>query len=488
MKLARYAWLAIAPVLAAGALVAAPGRVQEGFPHDKHANLFPLCTTCHAGAVEPGEPIWPAPAACGSCHDGVVQQPVTWEPRPGPRPGNRRFTHEQHDRAVTAHDLLDSAAIRNCTTCHTQPAAPRMHVENAVVQRCLDCHGLIQPHVDVPARECAKCHVPLTEAPLLTTASIQQFPEPASHDAPDFIFAGHGRLAREPGSMPERPGVAASCATCHTRNLCITCHVNAAESPVISALGLDDRSPVFATVLPVPPSHHAPDFLRTHGRQAERGTATCATCHTRESCMTCHVAPLRAVAVLPASAPDRAPGAQLTRHAPPSHELADFRERHGREANARPATCATCHTRSMCLECHRPDVDRKPRYHTANFLTRHPSAAYSREASCSDCHNPAQFCQSCHQQSGLVAAGRIGGAGYHDVFRGFGLGHGQAARQSLESCAACHAERDCTACHSAVGGGFRFNPHGPGFNAARMQAKNPSLCIACHGRAIPGTG
>jgi hypothetical protein len=139
----------------------------------------------------------------------------------------------------------------------------------------------------------------------------------------------------------------------------------------------------------------------------------------------------------------------------------------------------------MCLTCHRPDVGPQSRYHPESFLTRHPSAAYSRSASCSDCHNPAQFCQSCHQQAGVVAARRIGAAGYHDAFRGFALGHGQAARQSLESCASCHAERDCTACHSAVGGGFRFNPHGPGFNAARMRSKNPSLCIACHGTAIP---
>jgi hypothetical protein len=140
----------------------------------------------------------------------------------------------------------------------------------------------------------------------------------------------------------------------------------------------------------------------------------------------------------------------------------------------------------MCLECHRPDGSRQSRYHADNFITRHPSSAYAREANCSDCHNPAQFCQSCHQQAGLVATARIGQKGYHDAFRGFSLGHGQAARQSLESCASCHAERDCTACHSAVGGGFRFNPHGPNFNAARIRSKNPSVCIACHGRVIPG--
>jgi hypothetical protein len=128
---------------------------------------------------------------------------------------------------------------------------------------------------------------------------------------------------------------------------------------------------------------------------------------------------------------------------------------------------------------------RQAGYHPAQFLTRHPSSAYAREANCSDCHNAAQFCQSCHQQSGLVATSKLGKTGYHDVFRNFSLGHGQAARQSLESCVACHAERDCTTCHSAVNGGFRFSPHGPGFNADRMRSKNASLCTACHGNSIP---
>jgi hypothetical protein len=125
-------------------------------------------------------------------------------------------------------------------------------------------------------------------------------------------------------------------------------------------------------------------------------------------------------------------------------------------------------------------------YHPAAFLTRHPSAAWSRQANCSDCHNPGQFCQTCHLQSGLTAgANRLGGRGFHDAIPNFSLGHGQAARQTLESCASCHAERDCTACHSSVGGGFGFSPHGPGFNSERLLKKNPSLCVACHGTAIP---
>jgi hypothetical protein len=362
-----------------------------------------------------------------------------------------------------------------------------MIVQRAVVQKCLECHALPGSHFDVPSAACATCHVPLSEAPGLTTADIARFPRPAGHDAPNFVLAGHGKAAAATTARGT-PTVAASCATCHARNLCIACHVNAPESPVIQALALDARAPEYVATQPVPASHARANFLLAHGKEAQRASATCATCHTRESCATCHVANApRVIASLPAAGPGRAVGAQPTRRAPVSHTF-EFRERHGPEANARPATCESCHARSSCLECHRPGDARPSGYHPQNFLTRHPSSAYSREANCSDCHNPAQFCQSCHQQSGLTAQARLGRAGYHDAFRGFNLGHGQAARQSLETCVGCHTERDCTACHSAVGGGFRFSPHGPGFNAARARARNPAVCVACHGTAIPRGG
>ena len=48
-------------VLAAGALFAAPQAIRaprDPFPHDKHAKMFPLCVTCHAGVGEPGQPMF----------------------------------------------------------------------------------------------------------------------------------------------------------------------------------------------------------------------------------------------------------------------------------------------------------------------------------------------------------------------------------------------------------------------------------------------
>jgi hypothetical protein len=456
------------------------------FPHEAHASVFPACTTCHAGVIETGKPMFPDPVRCTACHDGVVERRVDWTPRLGPRPGDRKFTHEAHSRATTLKNPADSALIRNCAGCHNNPGGQRMQVKSAVLPRCLQCHGFDETHFNLPVGECARCHVPLTSALSITRDEIQHFPKPDSHSAPDFLLGGHGKLARvrtARGGM----SVAASCATCHARNLCLSCHVNAPDSPVISALALDDRVPAYRGTLPRPASHASTNFIRVHGRDAQRPPTTCGTCHARESCLTCHVSPPPVViAALSPSGAGRAPGVHLTRTPPSTHTREFTRAAHGPAASARPTSCETCHQRASCLECHRPDAGRQSRFHAASFLTRHPSAAYAREANCADCHNPAQFCQSCHKQSGLVATSRIGPSGYHDAFRGFSLGHGQAARQSLESCASCHAERDCTACHSAVGGGFRFNPHGPGFNAAKMKAKNPSLCVACHGRAVPG--
>ena len=119
--------------------------------------------------------------------------------------------------------------------------------------------------------------------------------------------------------------------------------------------------------------------------------------------------------------------------APASHRDPAFLRRHGGQARKEAARCTVCHTQESCL-------DATPGYHPAGFLASHPAAAYTRESSCSDCHNQGQFCANCHLNAGLVSPGRLRGAGYHDAKQSFLLNHGQAARQSLESCMSCHSE------------------------------------------------
>jgi hypothetical protein len=102
---------------------------DDRFQHARHARLFPLCATCHAGVTEAGQPVWPNPSGCASCHDGVIQQRVNWQPRTTGLPTrNLRFTHEGHARAATAKNPADSALSRNCSACHNERGAARMEV------------------------------------------------------------------------------------------------------------------------------------------------------------------------------------------------------------------------------------------------------------------------------------------------------------------------------------------------------------------------
>ncbi len=466
------------------ALVAGtPGAAQDpasrqGFDHVRHRQVLPSCTGCHVGAVEPDSAMWPDSVACAACHDGAVRPAVSWQPPDTPRPSNQRFLHDLVSLMVRP--AAGQPEPPACVDCHQDEGAPWMTVRRAVVQRCLDCHGVRVPHLAAPDTACASCHLPLVEATDLTRDRIAAWPAPPSHREVGFARReGHGVAAQ--GSAGGAP-VAASCATCHARDFCITCHVDAPEQAVIQALEPDARSTAIATRLAPPASHADPGFLGRHGAIVRRTPAACATCHARESCATCHVGAPRLAAALHRREPGRGPGALTTRRAPPSHGQR-FADRHAVVAASAPATCAGCHIRTDCLACHRPDAGAAPGFHPVGFLTRHPAAAYARETSCADCHNVGGFCASCHASAGLTAT-RTLGSGYHDASRFFIAGHGGAARQSLESCVGCHTEPDCLQCHSALGG-RHFNPHGPGFDPERLRRKNPEMCTACHGTAIP---
>lgn len=454
----------------------------DGFDHPKHAKLFPRCESCHVGASTADSTIWPTAASCADCHDGTIERRVAWQPRVGAPASNLRYDHIRHQRAgLRAASRDSSRSPPTCASCHGTVDGKPMEVRRSQAAQCLACHRSTGDHLVQADTACGTCHVPLPEAPRLTAERVKAFPVPPGHRDPGFLLPkGHGAAAKSTGAG----AVAASCSTCHAREYCIACHVNAPETPTIQALGLDARSLVHRSELKAPASHRAADFGRRHGNRLDGAVKACATCHTQASCVACHQgAGSPAIGALPAGGPGRGPGAKVLRTRPINH-TADFARRHGGPATAASTSCTTCHTRDSCLECHRPGPGARPGYHPAGFLTQHPAAAYTRETSCADCHNQLQFCAACHQQSGLTAKVALGKAPFHDGKRFFIVGHGQAARQNLESCVSCHAERDCLTCHASLGG-RRFSPHGPGFNPVRLKRKNPEMCTACHGTAIP---
>jgi len=383
-----------------------------------------------------------------------------------------------------------------------QTPQPFDHLKHArLFPSCSSCHAGAAPgaagaSLSPDSASCASCHDGTIQKRVAWTPRAALRPSNLRFDHWTHATAAthHGDTTSctpchtEAGTprMAVRPPVVGRCLDCHGIR---TTHLAAPDAacatchlPLARAASLT-RGDIAG--FPAPPSHDDPRWLTRegHGIVARSAiTTSCATCHAREFCYQCHAGGAPP-RVIAALASDPRSTALVAHRAPASHGV-NFADRHGPLASANSASCSSCHIRADCLECHRPSAAAGGGYHGAGFLARHPAAAYVRETSCNDCHSERSFCTACHAQAGLVATRGLR-TGYHDAKQFFVAGHGGAARQSLESCVSCHAERDCLPCHSAQGG-RRFNPHGPGFDPAGMRRKNFEMCTVCHGAAVPG--
>jgi hypothetical protein len=492
---ARATFLAVAAAALGSGLWAWTQQREPAFPHEVHARLFPVCAGCHEGALT-GDyaAMFPSPETCASCHDGVREPVVRWE-RPAPRETNLVFSHPQHAEVSRA-----AGAPATCQTCHGVDRRRWMAVRVAQAETCLDCHAHAAPAHLAETNPCRTCHVPVSEAPRLATAAIAAFPLPPSHEAPDFL-ARHGATAAQ---------AQANCAVCHSRESCERCHANASAVPAIAALGGDARVASLVTgrapTYPVPASHLTPDWTLRHGPPALANIESCANCHTRPGCRSCHIGDgaQQVIAQLPMPVPGGATGALMGMALPapgdprPVPATADARRRqqeraqvvrraelvhppgfdlrHKAAAGAGQPRCSTCHTDAFCTACH--ETNSRPGFHPPNFAMRHGAEAYGNRTDCAACHSVQAFCRDCHSETGRTAAGRLDVA-FHNAQPLWLLQHAQAARQSLQNCTTCHLQSDCMQCHSPVTG-WGVNPHGPGFDPRRMANRNQIMCARCH--------
>ncbi|OGU04123.1 MAG: hypothetical protein A2085_00995 [Gemmatimonadetes bacterium GWC2_71_10] len=431
----------------------------DSFPHARHQHLFTACDACHAGIDSSDVPArYPTPDFCLGCHDGSVARRVTWAPPP-PRATNVRFTHPAHPPIP-------------CESCHaaSDTAAP-MDVGRARPDRCVSCHAP-EAESHLAQTSCGPCHGSIGAARDLAVADIARFPQPPSHDS-SWVFR-HRDQATSP-----------TCATCHARQWCASCHVNAPRVAAIQALEPDDRVAALArsrhVVYPQPASHRTAGFLRTHGLTARAGAAACANCHTRESCLTCHRQEerLAGIAALPRQVRGGARGVDLEGMRPPDH-APDFQLSHRTAAAAGEAVCGRCHAPSYCATCHAGAA--APVFHGSNFVERHSETAYTGGNDCSACHQRETFCVSCHRTTGQARTGAPLGQ-FHNNQPYWIFGHGGVARRAVETCASCHQQRDCLQCHSASRG-WKVNPHGRGFDAGAA-GRNQAMCRLCHENGPP---
>lgn len=441
---------------------------DDGFPHERHAGLFPTCVGCHAG-VESGDTarmVSITPEECANCHEGVELPAVAWD-GPSPEPSNLDFSH-----------LLHAEMGMGCADCHQMAGEEVMAVGRAAPETCLACHAPdAEEHFAYDEVPCATCHLPLTRATDLPVSRIADFPRPATHAEADFLFT-HGI---------QDSSTASACAVCHARESCERCHLNAESVPAIAGLAADER--VAGLVAdrpgqwPRPPSHAREDWAVSHQEDARRDVTECATCHTRDSCATCHGQGRPSVAAGLAEAdPDGPQGVQITAAAvmPVGHTTTFF-DRHGTAAAIGVPQCSTCHAERECIACH--DGVKKPSFHPVDFVVRHGAEAFAERTECAACHSQEAFCRDCHTGLGFAAGGRTNAA-FHDAQPDWLLAHGQAARQNLESCVSCHSEGTCLRCHSAKSG-FRVSPHGPDFDPDHVADKSTQSCGICH-VSLPG--
>jgi hypothetical protein len=455
-------------VLGLGFVSALAARQEAPFPHQDHAGLFPVCAGCHRG-VETGDiaAMYPDPGQCSGCHDGSDLQRVTWT-GPSDEASNVRFTHTDH--ATELRSAGDPAA--SCESCHADASVSRMAVTDATrLETCWGCHAHERDDhfADAPAAECATCHVPLASTGF-SVDRLEALPLPADHEAPAFLAAGHGAAVAAD---------AARCATCHTSDRCVACHVDPGLEAIASipAGPADMEQPDWSSAYPTPGSHESIAFQAMHAPEGAEGVGECTTCHTSNDCLSCHVEPApKPIDALLSRSESRAPGVHLEVTAPDTHASTFFLSSHANLAAADPGTCATCHTDTYCAQCHDGPADGG--YHPTSFVSQHGADAWRRSTECATCHSTAAFCRECHEESGLGSQGRLE-AGYHDAEPLWLLRHGGAARQSLESCASCHQQNDCVQCHGVLGA-YRVSPHTADFDAEAAWAQSPRTCIACH--------
>ncbi|HEU4564703.1 MAG TPA: hypothetical protein VFS05_08650 [Gemmatimonadaceae bacterium] len=405
---------------------------------------------------------------CSTCHVTVVQaralpdSAVARFPYPASRERQDFLSHERPD-FLTNHAPRTEADLAQCAVCHARESCARCHINAGSVRSI----AALEPDARV-AR--------------LVSGREAEYPVPASHRQPDFAWE-HGELARKEIQ---------SCANCHAQPSCRSCHLegrNANEQ--IARLPKPQRGGAQGVILrgearawPGWRSSWNTPSLRlgapedavptAHRRNAP---AIDSTRHggpppTAESIPGAAEGGYRAVAYrrTPPRDTNRVRGPRDVGVHPPG-----FERTHGAAAASGQLDCTGCHARKFCSDCH--DGEGSRRYHPPDFVERHAANSYARETECSSCHNTEAFCRQCHTSIGLRATGRLTVA-FHSAQPNWLLAHGRAARQGLQSCTSCHVQQDCMQCHSQAGWGV--SPHGPGFDAERMQKKNPDMCRRCH--------
>jgi hypothetical protein len=309
-------WL-LAALACGGTLAACRDLAQPRFPHAVHLVELECggpgqpsclsCNSCHTPSRPEREQKLPAQALCESCHQQDLRQVLPALHAAPERPyGKIAFDHDRH--------LKMDGIGGQCVPCHQGVVKPGS-ASMPPMSQCFSCH---EHDAQWQSGECAPCH----ERGDLRRSLPQTF---LKHD---LAFARHhGERALDQAEL---------CQSCHTQSDCQACH------DVTQGSSIEQRRPERLDASFV----HRADFVTRHAGEARAQPARCLSCHSTETCDSCHVERGVSGNRLDARNP-HPPGWVGT--------AAMGQSFHGSEARRDIVLCASCHEQgpaTNCIRCH----------------------------------------------------------------------------------------------------------------------------------------
>ncbi len=356
-----------------------------------------------------------------------------------------REVPEQQDRSKLikfSHQFHVKEAGIGCADCHEGGTASTLASDNLLSKKanCQSCHE------EQLANNCTYCHTSADQATYVAFETPQRelLFNHMSHvnDQKIACETCHQGLDQMTLATDKSLPTMTTCTTCHddvkATNACEACHTN------------------FAALRPK--EHNRSDFVKEHKRFARLADASCAQCHTQETCQDCHVQ-----AGLQAQGDD------------------------GRDLVSPRSSRITANDRAQGMAL--------TKVHDLNFRFTHAVAASAKTAQCTSCHNAQDFCSTCHAAGGNVNQLQFRPLTHQQprfVTIGVGTGggmHANLAKRDIESCASCHdaqgADPTCLTCHQDSDGIRGTDPrtHARGFmeSVEGEWHSNPGAnCYVCH--------
>lgn len=315
-RLGYVLWVGV--LLAAFIAACREPAVPARFPHRVHLTGIACgapgkpaclsCNTCHAPSQSDRAEKLPQAELCSTCHRHEPDKVLPVLNAAPPRPyGEIRMDHDRH---------LSLPEIRGqCVPCHGGVVKPNERTLPPMSQ-CFSCH---EHEAQWQRGECAPCHEQRDLSRLLPQTFLR-------HDA---AFARHhGDVAAQQGRL---------CRACHTEQQCQSCHDTS------QALGVEVRRPERLESHQV----HRADFVSRHALEAASQPSRCLSCHSPQTCDSCHRA--RGVSGGVQGAVNPHPAGWVGTNTGSS----DF---HGLAARRDITACASCHDQgpaTNCIRCHK---------------------------------------------------------------------------------------------------------------------------------------